>query len=157
MGTITNINLNRATEVEIGDKKIKLDFSDKRLLNKILKLMKKYQNIESEINTRVEEIEKNEGMSDLDKIIAYSDVEIDVLTEFRNDVDNTFGINICDELFGEGVLPEIERYFEFFEAISPVVAKAQKEQNEKIASIQQKYGLDRVAKVTSINEGKKDV
>jgi hypothetical protein len=119
--------------------------------------MKKYQNIESEINTRVEEIEKNEGMSDLDKIIAYSDVEIDVLTEFRNDVDNTFGINICDELFGEGVLPEIERYFEFFEAISPVVAKAQKEQNEKIASIQHKYGLDRVANVTNINEDKKDV
>ena len=79
---------------------------------------------------------------DLDKIIAYSDVEIDVLTEFRNDVDNTFGINICDELFGEGVLPEIERYFEFFEAISPVVAKAQKEQNEKIASIQ--YESDHV-------------
>lgn len=157
MGTVTNINLNRATEVEIGDKKIKLDFSDKRLLNKILKLMKKYQNIEEEINDRVEEIEKKEDMSDLDKIIAYSDVEIDVLTEFRNDVDNTFGINLCDTLFGEGVLPEIERYFEFFEAISPIVQKAQKEQSDKIASIQQKYGLDRVAKVTNINEGKKDV
>lgn len=148
------INLNRKTDVTIGDKKISVDFTDKRLLNKILKLMKKYQNIEEEINSRVNEVENNEGMSDLDKIIAYSDIEIDVLSEFRADIDSTFGSNLCDELFGEGVLPEIERYFEFFEAIAPIVSEAQKAQNDKITSIQKKYGLDRVSKVTNIEEGR---
>ena len=64
------INLNRKTEVTIGDKKISVDFTDKRLLNKILKLMRKYENIEDAINDRVNEVENNEGMSDLDKIIA---------------------------------------------------------------------------------------
>lgn len=148
------INLNRKTEVTIGDKKISVDFTDKRLLNKILKLMKKYSNIETEIDSRVNEIEGNEGMNDIDKLIAYSDIEIDVLSEFRADIDNTFGSNLCDELFGEGVLPEIERYFEFFEAIAPIVAEAQKAQNDKITSIQKKYGLDRVSKVTNIEEGR---
>lgn len=144
MKKVLNQTLNYATEIQVGDKTLKIDFSDKRLTNKVLKLIKKYQNLDTEIKERIAEIEKDESMDELDKLIAYSDVEVDILSEFKSDVDLAFNAPVTTILFGSDVVPEIERYFEFFEAITPIVKEVKEAENEKIVSIQKKYGLDRL-------------
>lgn len=144
MKKVLNQTLNYATEIQVGDKTLKIDFSDKRLTNKVLKLIKKYQNLDKEIKDRIAEIEKDESMDELDKLIAYSDVEVDILSEFKSDVDLAFNAPVTTILFGADVVPEIERYFEFFEAITPIVKEVKEAENEKIVSIQKKYGLDRL-------------
>lgn len=137
-------SLNYATEIQVDGKSLKIDFSDKALINRCLKLIKKYQNLDKAINNRIAEIEKDTTLEEIDKLIAYSDVEVDILSEFKMDVDRAFNAPVTTTLFGADVIPEIERYFTFFEAITPIVQEVKTQENERITEIQKKYGLDRL-------------
>lgn len=141
-------SLNYATEIQVDGKSLKIDFSDKALVNKVLKLIKKYQNIEGEINKRIEEINNTE-MDDLDRLIAMSDIELDCLQGFKHDVDLAFNAPVSTTLFGDSTVPPVERWFEFFEQITPIIAKAKEEENNRITAVQKKYGLDRLNEVTN--------
>lgn len=143
-------SLNYTTEIQVDGKSLKIDFSDKALVNKVLKLIKKYQTIEDEINKRVEEINNTE-MDDLDRLIAMSDVELDVLQGFKHDVDLCFNAPVSTTLFGDVTVP-VERWFEFFEQITPIIAKAKEEENNRITAVQKKYGLDRLNEVANKKE-----
>lgn len=146
METIKNLNLGTEIEVEVpfsatGEKKkIVVDFTDRRFANKLLRLIQRYSNIGDELN------EKFKGVDDIkdpiDKMLKCSDIEVEVLEEFKNSVDDVFGFKITDELFGK-CLPSIERYFEFFECLTPYVIEANTREAERVKSIKSKYSLDR--------------
>ena len=139
---IKNLSLVSEIKIEGTDKVIKVDFTDKRFVNRLLKLVKKYQNIGDEIDKEVEKIEAIED--ELDKLIAFTDMENNILEDFKNDVDATFNTNLTEQLFGEKCLPAIERYYDLFDAIMPYVKAAKAQENDAIAEITKKYGLNNV-------------
>jgi DNA-binding protein H-NS len=143
-------DLSLTTEIEVSNgKKIKVDFTDKRFVNKLLKLIKRYSNIEQEIDEKVAEIEKIED--DLDKLIAYTDMEVEILTEFKDAVDKTFNAPVTTILFGDDTLPTVERYFELFEALLPYAQAAREKENNKIIQLNEKYGFNRINKDSDTN------
>ena len=68
---IKNLSLVTSIKIEGTDKELKVDFSDKRFINKLLKLVKKYQSIGQVIDERVSEIEKIEAMSPEEKFAFF--------------------------------------------------------------------------------------
>lgn len=118
-----------------------VDFSDKRIVNRILHLVKKYDGIEEKLNEKYAELNKIED--ELDKLIAFSDLEISVLEEFKKDVNEAFGMNIVDEIYGDA-LPGIEVYFSLFDKIKPFIEDSKKQESIAISELNKLYSLDRI-------------
>ena len=118
-----------------------VDFSDKRIVNRILHLVKKYNGIEEKLNEKYAELDKIED--ELDKLIAFSDLEINVLEEFKKDVNEAFGMNIVDEIYGDA-LPGIEVYFSLFDKIKPFIEDSKKQESIAISELNKLYSLDRI-------------
>ena len=130
------INENKVDEVLKS-----VDFSDKRIVNRVLHLIKKYDGIEEKLNEKYAELNKIED--ELDKLIALSDLEISVLEEFKSDVNNAFGKNIVDEIYGDA-LPGIEVYFSLFDKIKPFIEESKKQESIAISELNKLYSLDRI-------------
>jgi len=150
MNTIKNLSKICELHVEGTDNIVRIDFSDKRLVGNILRLMKKYQNIDDSLNKEFESIETEDA---LEKLIAYAEIEEKVLTTFKDDVDKTFNTNITEQLFGD-TLPGVERYAELFNTIVPYIADYKKEENAAIEELNKLYNTD---KFTVIDGGEADV
>lgn len=118
-----------------------VDFSDKRIVNRVLHLVKKYNDIDVKLNEKYAELDKIED--ELDKLIAFSDLEIGVLEEFKSDVNNAFGKNIVDEIYGDA-LPGIEVYFSLFDKIKPFIEDSKKQESIAISELNKLYSLDRI-------------
>lgn len=118
-----------------------VDFSDKRIVNRVLHLVKKYNDIEVKLNEKYAELDKIED--ELDKLIAFSDLEINVLEEFKKDVNEAFGTNIVDEIYGDA-LPGIEVYFSLFDKIKPFIEDSKKQESIAISELNKLYSLDRI-------------
>ena len=118
-----------------------IDFSDKRIVNRVLHLVKKYDGIEEKLNEKYAELDKIED--ELDKLIAFSDLEINVLEEFKKDVNDAFGMNIVDEIYGDA-LPGIEVYFSLFDKIKPFIEDSKKQESIAISELSKLYSLDRI-------------
>lgn len=118
-----------------------VDFSDKRIVNRVLHLVKKYNDIDVKLNEKYAELDKI--ADELDKLIAFSDLEISVLEEFKKDVNEAFGTNIVDEIYGDA-LPGIEVYFSLFDKIKPFIEDSKKQESIAISELNKLYSLDRV-------------
>lgn len=118
-----------------------VDFSDKRIVNRVLHLVKKYNDIEVKLNEKYAELDKIED--ELDKLIAFSDLEINVLEEFKKDVNEAFGKNIVDEIYGDA-LPGIEEYFRIFDRAKPFIEDSKKQESIAISELNKLYSLDRI-------------
>lgn len=118
-----------------------VDFSDKRIVNRVLHLVKKYNDIDVKLNEKYAELDKI--ADELDKLIAYSDLEIGVLEEFKKDVNEAFGRNIVDEIYGDA-LPGIEVYFSLFDKIKPFIEDSKKQESIAISELNKLYSLDRI-------------
>lgn len=136
-------NLSMATSIKVkgSDYELKIDFSDKRMVNKMLHLMKTYENIEEVMNAKFEEAEKIENA--LDKLIFISDAEVEVLTNLKDNINDLFNTDVVTPLFGD-CLPDINRYYDLFEALRPYMEKAREEQEKMNARITEQYGLERL-------------
>ena len=118
-----------------------VDFSDKRIVNRVLHLVKKYNDINVKLNEKYAELDKIED--ELDKLIAFSDLEISILEEFKKDVNEAFGMNIVDEIYGDA-LPGIEVYFYLFDKIKPFIEDSKKQESIAISELNKLYSLDRI-------------
>lgn len=124
------------------DKVLKsVDFSDKRIVNRVLHLVKKYDGIDVKLNEKYAELDKI--ADELDKLIAFSDLEISVLEEFKKDINEAFGRNIVDEIYGDA-LPGIEVYFSLFDKIKPFIEDSKKQESIAISELNKLYSLDRI-------------
>ena len=141
MNDIKNLSLVQEIKIEGTENVLKLDFSDKRFVNKLLKLIKKYENIEQELQVKFKSIENIEDP--VDKLLAFSDIELEVLESFKDDVNDTFNFDLTGKLFGDCV-PAIERYIDLFESLTPYIIEAKERENKVIEAINEKYGLNRV-------------
>lgn len=169
------------------EEKIRVDFTDKRIVNKLLRLIKKYKNIDeyvaekmkgveeiidatieyiremgidiqdkSELNdeniekfladkvpeNKKEEVKKAVENANFDIMLAASDAEIEILENFRDEVNDAFNANITGLMFGD-TLPALELYIELFEAITPYIQKAKANENKMIQAINEKYNLNK--------------
>ena len=131
----------KVDESKIDEVLKSIDFSDKRIVNRVLHLVKKYNGIEEKLNEEYAELDKIED--ELDKLIAYSDLEVNVLEEFKKDVNDAFGKNIVDEIYGD-VLPGIEVYFSLFDKIKPFIEDSKKQESIAISELNKLYSLDRI-------------
>jgi histone acetyltransferase (RNA polymerase elongator complex component) len=167
------------------EEKIRVDFTDKRIVNKLLRLIKKYKNIDeyvaekmkgveeiidstveyiremgidiqdkSELNdeniekflkdkvpeNKKEEVKKEIEGANFEIMLAASDAEIEILENFRDEVNDAFNANITGLMFGD-TLPALELYIELFEAITPYIQKAKANENKMIQAINEKYNL----------------
>ena len=118
-----------------------VNFSDKRIVNRVLHLVKKYNDIEEKLNEEYAELDKIED--ELDRLIAYSDLEINVLDGFKKDVNDAFGKNIVDEIY-EDYLPGIADYFLLFDRIKPRIEESKKQESIAISELNKLYSLDRI-------------
>lgn len=150
MNTIKNLSKICELHVEGTDNVVRVDFSDKRLVGNILRLMKKYQNIDESLNKEFESVETEDA---LEKLIAYAEVEEKVLTTFKEDVDKAFNTNITEQMFGD-TLPGVERYAELFNTILPYLSDYKKEENAAIEELNKLYNTD---KLTIVDGGEADV
>ena len=132
--------------VKGSDEKIKVDFTDKRIINKLLKLVRKYQHIDEYVDDKMkllsditnstvdliksmgidiesaddiseenfekflqdkvaenkkEEVKSIVSDANIDLMIAASDLEIEVLQDFKNEVDDAFNAPITTFMFGD--------------------------------------------------------
>lgn len=154
--TIKDLSMVTKIQIEGTDKFINVDFTDKRFVNRLLKLVKKYQNIENIIQEKVKELDTIED--ELDKLIAYSDMETEILEGFKDDINKTFNADITTMLFGD-CIPDIERYFPLFESIMPYVAAAKQQEMKLVDEVSKKYGINRLANsnVIPLQPNKEDV
>lgn len=173
--------------VKGSDEKIKVDFTDKRIINKLLKLVRKYQHIDeyvddkmkllSDITNSTVDLIKSMGIdidsadditeenfekflqdkvaenkkeevktivedANIDLMIAASDLEIEILQNFKNEVDDAFNAPITTFMFGD-TLPPLEYYVELFDAITPYIQKAKANENKMLQAINEKYDLNK--------------
>lgn len=173
--------------VKGSDEKIKVDFTDKRIINKLLKLVRKYQHIDEYVDDKMKllsditnstvdliksmgiDIEsaddiseenfekflqdkvaenKKEGVktivadANIDLMIAASDLEIEILQDFKDEVDDAFNAPITTFMFGD-TLPPLEYYVELFDAITPYIQKAKANENKMLQAINEKYDLNK--------------
>ena len=173
--------------VKGSDEKIKVDFTDKRIINKLLKLVRKYQHIDeyvedktkllSDITNSTVDLIKSMGIdidsadditeenfekflqdkvaenkkeevktivadANIDLMIAASDIEVEILQDFKNEVDEAFNAPITTFMFGD-TLPPLEYYVELFEAITPYIQKAKANENKMLQAINEKYDLNK--------------
>lgn len=123
-----------------------INFSDKRIVNRILHLVKKYNDIDVKLNEKYDELDKIED--ELDKSIALSDLEISVLEEFKKDVNEAFGMNIVDEIYGDEIygdaLPGIGEYFRIFDRAKLRIEDSKKQESIAISELNKLYSLDRI-------------
>ena len=131
----------KVDESKIDEVLKSIDFSDKRIVNRVLHLVKKYNGIEEKLNEEYAELDKIED--ELDRLIAYSDLEVNVLEEFKKDVNDAFGMNIVDEIYGD-TLPGIEVYFSLFDKIKPFIEDSKKQESIAISELNKLYSLDRI-------------
>ena len=169
------------------EEKIRVDFTDKRIVNKLLRIIKKYKNIDeyvaekmkgveeiidstveyikemgidiqdkSELNdeniekfladkvpeNKKEEVKKEIEGANFEIMLAASDAEIEILENFRDEVNDAFNANITGLMFGD-TLPALELYIELFEAITPYIQKAKANENKMIQAINEKYNLNK--------------
>lgn len=150
MYTIKNLSKIWELHVEGTDNVVRVDFSDKRLVGNILRLMKKYKNIDDSLNKEFESVETEDA---LDELIAYTEIEEKVLTTFKEDVDKAFNTNITEQMFGD-TLPGIERYAKLFNTILPYLSDYKKEENAAIEELNKLYNTD---KLTVVDGGEVDV
>lgn len=145
MRTKTIKNLNMATEIKVEgyDGKLKLDFSDRGIQLRILELMQEFENAKDEMHKVSAEAEGIDG--EMNKLVFIARKKVEFLTRIRDSVNNVFKANITDAMFGEGCIPDVERYFPLMDAIKPLMIQSVKEQNEMSKKIIEKYGLDRLA------------
>ena len=173
--------------VKGSDEKIKVDFTDKRIINKLLKLVRKYQHIDEYVDDKMKAIEeisasivdriktmgidiesadeiaeenfekflqdkvpenKKEAVklevsiANMDLMIAASDLEIEILQDFKDEVDDAFNAPITTFMFGD-TLPPLEYYVELFDAITPYIQKAKANENKMLQAINEKYDLNK--------------
>ena len=173
--------------VKGSDEKIKVDFTDKRIINKLLKLVRKYQHIDeyvedktkllSDITNSTVDLIKSMGIdidsadditeenfekflqdkvaenkkeevktivadANIDLMIAASDIEVEILQDFKNEVDEAFNAPITSFMFGD-TLPPLEYYVELFDAITPYIQKAKANENKMLQAINEKYDLNK--------------
>lgn len=138
MSSIKNLSKVLNLKVEGTEKVLTIDFSDKRLVNRVLHLMKKYRGIDDKVNEKIKEISKIED--ELDREIAFSDFYIEFLEEIKNDVNTAFNTNIVDTLYGDALVG-VERYKELFELVTPYIENTAKEESEAIDLINKEYNL----------------
>ena len=182
--------------VKGSDEKIRVDFTDKRIVNKLLRLIKKYKNIDEYIAEKMKvvdeivestveyikglgidiqdkseiteeniekflaekvsedkkaEVQKEIEGANFDIMLAASDAEIEILEDFRNEVNDAFNANITGLMFGD-TLPPLEYYVELFEAITPYIQKAKANENKMIQAINEKYSLNKVVDFSNRKE-----
>lgn len=140
-------SMNLKTEIQIGDNPenvISLDFSDRRFANRVLRLYNRYRNIEAELAAKFEGIDAIED--EIEKLLMYSDVEVELLEDFKKNINDTFGFDIVTKLYGD-CLPQIDRYIELFESITPYVIESNRREHERVRLVQTKYNPDRIKKV----------
>ena len=118
-----------------------VNFSDKRIVNRLLHLVKKYDGFDERLNKKYAELDKIED--ELDRLIEISDLEINVLEQFRTDVNSAFGKNIVNEIY-EDYLPGITDYFRLFDRIKPRIEESKKQENIAISELNKLYSLDRI-------------
>ena len=173
--------------VKGSDEKIKVDFTDKRIINKLLKLVRKYQHIDEYVDDKMkllsditnstvdliksmgididstdeiteenfekflqdkvaenkkEEVKTIVADANIDLMIAASDIEVEILQDFKNEVDEAFNAPITSFMFGD-TLPPLEYYVELFDAITPYIQKAKANENKMLQAINDKYDLNK--------------
>lgn len=173
--------------VKGSDEKIKVDFTDKRIINKLLKLVRKYQHIGEHVDDKMkllsditsstvdliksmgididsadditeenfekflrdkvaenkkEEVKTIVADANIDLMIAASDIEVEILQDFKNEVDEAFNAPITSFMFGD-TLPPLEYYVELFDAITPYIQKAKANENKMLQAINEKYDLNK--------------
>lgn len=122
----------------------RMNFTDKRFVGRILKLLKDYKDIDKLIDDKIKNIDSIKD--ELDRAIAYNNMETEVLSDFKDSINEVFGNDFIDLYFDKDYLPDIYEYFPLFEDLSPYVNKAQEEQNEVINGIRKKYSIERINK-----------
>lgn len=148
MQTIKNLGRVLELNVEGTDRVLRIDFSDKRIVGNVLRLVKKYQNMDVELEERFNSVTTEDP---IDKLIAYSEIEEDVLNTFKKDVDSAFNTNITEQLFGD-TLPGVERYAELFNIIIPFLQKYKKEEDTAINALNELYNTDKFTVVEGNGE-----
>lgn len=136
-------SLSNAVEINVdgSGKVLYLDFSDKRFANRVLQLIKKWKNVDKELQDRADEIDAIED--EMDRLIAMSELEVDILEKFKDDVNKVFGCDIVEAMFGN-ILPSVERYSLLFDAVTPFIAESQEREREMLESVSRKYKLGTV-------------
>lgn len=174
--------------VKGSDEKIKVDFTDKRIINKLLKLVRKYKRIDEYVEEKmqilvditnstveliksmginienaeeitednletflqnkvpadkVDEVKKEIEDTNIELMIAASDIEISILKDFKDEVDDAFNAPITSFMFGD-TLPPLEYYVELFDAITPYIKKAKANEDKMLNAINEKYNLKNV-------------
>lgn len=120
------IGQNNIKRIEVNDNGdyIVINFNDRGMINKFFGLMRDF---ESKKDSFLEKAKNIDGLQDENERIGrYIDLDLEVHKWLAGQIDNIFGIDTCKKVFGEGVVPSMECYAEFFIQLKPFFAEYMK-------------------------------
>ncbi len=138
MGAIKSLNMATKLTIEGYDGEISIDFTDVRMRNKLIHLMKFYMSAENRMKAVYEDANKIEDK--LDKLIYVTDSELEILEEVRAKFEGIFGKECITAMYGD-CIPPIDRYTALLDALSPAFKESFEQLKEEEDRLSKKYNL----------------
>jgi len=145
MAAISKLRIDTgAVKIEVNDKGecIVLPFGDQSFPTRFFNLIDSFQSREDEYKKRAEDID-NGDLSELEKARAGVSLNLEIHEKLRAEIDAIFGPETCRKVFGD-IVPSIELYAAFFEALTPYFEKYGRERQKQMAA---KYNAGRKGNV----------
>lgn len=134
--------------IEVNDQgeTITLPFGDQAFPNRVFELIAGFEQKKNEIAEKTKEIEEQQdivdslGFSQRQKDMV--DMNLQLHEYFKFKTDEVFGAETCRKVFGD-IVPSLDAFARFFDALSPYFEKHAKQRNEKLG----KYNAGRTGNV----------
>ena len=117
------IRIRRGIEVGVNDKgdSIFIDMESMNFIQRYQALVERVKEISNSIDT-TKNLSENEGIN----------LVVEKMKDILEGLDELFGENASNKVFGEGIVPTPMAVIDFFDQISPIVKKYSDEREKKI-------------------------
>ena len=124
------IRVQRGIEINVNDNgdTIVADVNDNIFTEKFYKLVETVERLSKEING----VDFDED--DMESAKNYVDLVKDKTVQVMNEIDNLFGENACNKIFGYGTSPSGYAIADFFDQLLPIFEAHANERQQKIAN-----------------------
>lgn len=131
--------------IEVNDdgEKICLNFGDQDFPRRFFQMMEEFDAYIESIKGRAEELDEREWPNEREQAKARAELNAEIHVQLRDRIDDVFGADTCRKVFGP-IIPSVDLYAEFLEAITPYFAEYAKERE---ATLKKKYSATRKGNV----------
>lgn len=121
-------------EIEVNDNgdTIKIDPNDKRFTLSLTEFIKIVKGIIAETNKANEDLMKKINDAPEEALLEAVEFEATQSKKVAEAINNVFGAETCDKVFGKECIPSLDMILDFYQQITPFIQKAVNQRNQTI-------------------------